>query len=64
MPTINVQMFEGRSAEQKREFVRAVTEATCRTLGCEPGSVDIIIQDVSRENWATGGKLWSEPPPV
>jgi 4-oxalocrotonate tautomerase len=64
MPTINVQMFEGRSAEQKREFVRAVTEATCRTLGCEPGSVDIIIQDVSRENWATGGKLWSEPPPA
>jgi len=64
MPTINVQMFEGRSTEQKREFVRAVTEATCRTLGCEPGSVDIIIQDVSRENSATGGKLWSEPPPV
>jgi phenylpyruvate tautomerase PptA (4-oxalocrotonate tautomerase family) len=26
--------------------------------------VDIIIQDVSRENWATGGKLWSEPPPA
>ena len=63
MPTINVQMFEGRTIEQKREFVRAVTEAACRTLGCEPASVDIILQDVSRENWATGGKLWSEPPP-
>ena len=62
MPTINVQMFEGRSAQQKREFVRAVTEAACQTLGCEPGSVDIIIQEVSRDNWATGGKLWNEPP--
>jgi 4-oxalocrotonate tautomerase len=62
MPTINVQMFEGRSAQQKRDFVRAVTEAACQTLGCEPGSVDIIIQEVSRDNWATGGKLWSEPP--
>lgn len=62
MPTINVQMFEGRSAEQKREFVSAVTEAACRTLGCKPESVDIIIQDVSRDNWASGGKLWSEPP--
>ena len=61
MPTINVQMFEGRSAEQKREF-QAVTEVACRTLGCEPASVDIIIQDVSRNNWASGGKLWSEPP--
>lgn len=50
MPTINVQMFEGRSVEQKRAFVEAVTEATCRSLGCAPGSVDIIIQDVSRDN--------------
>jgi 4-oxalocrotonate tautomerase len=63
MPTINVQMFEGRTVEQKRAFVLAVTEATCRTLGCEPGSVDIIIQDVSRGDWATGGRLWSEPAP-
>lgn len=60
MPTINVQMFAGRSAEQKREFVKAVTEATCRTLGCGPESVDIIITDVKREDWATGGVLWSE----
>ena len=64
MPTINVQMFEGRSAEQKRDFVREVTEAACRTLGCQPSSVDIIIQDVSRDNWATGGRLWSEPAPA
>jgi len=60
MPTINVQMFEGRTTEQKRAFVKAVTEATCATLGCEPESVDIVIQDVKRENWATAGKLWSE----
>lgn len=60
MPTINVQMFEGRTAEQKREFVKAITEATCRTLGSTPDSVDVIIQDVKREDWATGGVLWSE----
>ena len=23
--------------------------------------VDIIITDIARHNWATGGKLWSEP---
>ena len=60
MPTINVQMFAGRTDEQKRAFVKAVTEATCESLGCEPEAVDIIIQDVRREDWATGGKLWSE----
>jgi 4-oxalocrotonate tautomerase len=60
MPTINVQMFEGRTTEQKREFVKAVTDAACRTLDCSPASVDIIIQDVRREDWATGGQLWSD----
>lgn len=60
MPTINVQMFAGRSTEQKREFIKAVTEATCRTLGCGPESVDILIQDVKKEDWATGGVLWSD----
>jgi 4-oxalocrotonate tautomerase len=63
MPTINVQMFEGRSAEQKRAFVQAVTDAACKTLGCDAASVDIIIHDVRRDNWATGGRLWSEPAP-
>ncbi len=60
MPTINVQMFEGRTLEQKRAFVKAITEAACASLQCKPESVDIIIQDVKKENWATAGKLWSD----
>lgn len=60
MPTINVQLFEGRSLEQKRHFVKAITEAAVKTLDCNPSSVDVIIQEVRREDWATGGKLWSD----
>lgn len=60
MPTFNIQLFEGRSLEQKRALVKAITEVTCQTLACSPESVDIIIQDVKKENWATGGKLWSD----
>ncbi|MBC3908929.1 4-oxalocrotonate tautomerase [Undibacterium umbellatum] len=60
MPTINVQMFEGRTLEQKRAFVKAVTEASAQTLGCSADAVDIIIQEVKREDWASGGTLWSD----
>jgi 4-oxalocrotonate tautomerase len=60
MPTFNVQMFEGRTVEQKRKFIEAVTRVTCETLNCGPESVDIIITDVKRENWATAGTLWSD----
>nr|WP_257220625.1 MULTISPECIES: 4-oxalocrotonate tautomerase [Burkholderia] len=60
MPTFNIQLFEGRTVEQKRAFVEAITRVTCETLGCAPGSVDIILTDVKKENWATAGKLWSD----
>ena len=60
MPTFNVQMFEGRTVDQKRAFVEAVTRVTCETLSCNPESVDIIITDIRRDNWATAGKLWSD----
>jgi 4-oxalocrotonate tautomerase len=60
MPIINVQMFEGRTVEQKRAFVKAVTEATCAALGCKPEVVDILIQDVKKEDWANAGKLKSD----
>jgi 4-oxalocrotonate tautomerase len=60
MPTINVQLFEGRTLEQKRAFVQAITEATVRTLGATPESVDILLHEIKREHWATAGKLWSD----
>ncbi|MFM0718982.1 4-oxalocrotonate tautomerase [Paraburkholderia strydomiana] len=60
MPTFHIELFEGRSLEQKRQFVEAITQATCDSLGVEPNSVEIILTDVKRENWATGGRLWSD----
>lgn len=62
MPTFHIEMFEGRTVEQKRELVAAVTRETCRVLGCPPSSIDIIITDVKRHDWATAGELWSEKP--
>ena len=60
MPTMHIELFEGRSPEKKRELVEALTKETCRVLECEPGAVDIILTDVKRGNWATGGVMWSE----
>jgi 4-oxalocrotonate tautomerase len=60
MTTFNIQLFEGRTLEEKREFVEAITRTACETLGRASGAVDIILTDVKRENWATGGKRWSD----
>jgi 4-oxalocrotonate tautomerase len=60
MPTIRVEMFEGRTPEQKRALVAALTEACVRTIGASPDSVDIVLFDIARQNWATAGTLWSD----
>jgi len=61
MPTIRVEMFEGRTPEQKQAFVKAITQATVDTLGGSPESVQVVIYDVSKSDWASGGLLWSDP---
>ncbi len=60
MPTIHVELFEGRTEEQKRAYAKALTEATVQTLGGSPEAVDVIFVDIKRSDWATGGVLWSD----
>jgi 4-oxalocrotonate tautomerase len=60
MPTLRVELMEGRTAEQKKELVKALTEAVVKTLGSKPEAVDILLYDIKRHDWATGGVLWSE----
>jgi 4-oxalocrotonate tautomerase len=57
MPIVTVQMYEGRSMDQKRELVKGVTEVVARVTGNRPDAVHVIIQEVKRENWANGGLL-------
>ena len=61
MPTYRVEMIEGSTVAQKKKLVEAITRISVEILGGTPAMVDILITDVKRENWATGGKLWSEP---
>lgn len=61
MPTYHVEMMEGRTVEQKTRLVAEITRVSVEILGGEAASVDIIITDIKRDNWATGGKLWSAP---
>lgn len=60
MPLIQVSLYEGRTVEQKREFVKVVTAETARILKCPPEAVDIVFQDVKKSDWGTGGKLASD----
>jgi 4-oxalocrotonate tautomerase len=60
MPTIRVEMLEGRTPEQKTALIKALTQAVVQSLGSKPESVDVVLFDIPRQNWATGGVQWSD----
>ncbi len=60
MPLIQVQMFTGRTPQQKRDLVRALTDAFVETAGSTPESIDVILTDVEPSDWAQGGMLFAE----
>ncbi|MFT4183161.1 MAG: 4-oxalocrotonate tautomerase [Rhizobium sp.] len=60
MPILRLEMHPGRTQEQKRAFVREATRVVVETLVCPPESVEIVITEVSKEAWATAGKLKSD----
>ncbi len=62
MPVVTVEMWEGRTIEQKKQLVEGITLAMTN-IGVPAAAVHIIIKDVPKHNWATGGKLASEESP-
>ena len=63
MPIIRVEMWTGRSLEQKRELVEVLSRETARISGCGIESVYVIIDEVSKDNWGAGGQLCSDKYP-
>jgi 4-oxalocrotonate tautomerase len=57
MPFINVKMAQGRSREKKQELVEALTREAVRILDVRPEWVTVVIDEYTRENWATAGQL-------
>lgn len=57
MPILQIEMFKGKTIEQKREMVRKITDAVTESLNCSKESVSIIIREMELENFAKSGVL-------
>ncbi len=60
MPILRVEMLPGRTLQQKRELAEALTRETVRILGGKPEGVQILIDEIDRENWAAAGTLYAD----
>lgn len=59
MPVVIVEMWEGRTLEQKRQLIEGITEDFVK-IGTSRETVQIILKDNPKCNWAIAGKLSSE----
>jgi 4-oxalocrotonate tautomerase len=57
MPVVTVQLWTGRTVEQKRKLVAAITDAMVEHAGCKPDHLHVIIQDVPKDSWGRDGRL-------
>ena len=60
MPYVTIVLREGRSMDQKREMVKAVTDAIVRTVNAKPEAVHIVVHDEPAHNLGTGGQLLAD----
>ena len=60
MPIIRVEMFEGRTEQQKRALVRELTDAFVNAAGGTPESVNVVITDIDKSDWGSGGEPCSD----
>lgn len=52
---IEVSMFEGRSVEAKKAYLRAIFEALHERCGISPQDVEITITETPKHNWGIRG---------
>jgi 4-oxalocrotonate tautomerase len=60
MPVVIVEMWEGRTHEQKKQLAKGITDAFVQ-IGVPASAVNVILKDNPKSCWAQGGKLCSEP---
>ena len=57
MPVVTVQLYEGRSLDQKRHLAGAITKAMVEHAGADPSGLHVVLQEIPPENWARAGVL-------
>ena len=60
MPIIEAKLIKGRTAEQKKKFVEAVTKASIETLGGPPHTHTVILYELEHDMIAHAGVLFKD----
>ncbi|MCW2768456.1 MAG: 4-oxalocrotonate tautomerase family enzyme [Nocardioides sp.] len=57
MPVVHVHTWEGRTVEQKRGLVAAITAAMVEHFDSNPDRTHVILHDIPLDSWGRNGEL-------
>ena len=59
MPVVQVTVWEGMSPQNKKNIVEGITSVFVG-IGVPKEAVTVVVYELPKSNWATGGQLHSE----
>ena len=59
LPVVQVSVWSGITKENKKKLVEGITKVI-EELGVPREAVEVLIYEVPKSNWASGGQLHSE----
>lgn len=60
MPFIEVKMLSGRSDDQKKKLVAAITDAIVDICQSPRDGTMVVIEEFEKDHWAVAGQIVSE----
>jgi 4-oxalocrotonate tautomerase len=57
MPMVRIELYPGRTPEQKKECARAIVQAMQKHLNAKPESIQVVYADVQPADWLQGANL-------
>ncbi len=55
MPLVKIYLWKGRDKEKKKELIKKVTSVVVDAIDCSAEAVQVIINEVDKDNWGIGG---------
>jgi 4-oxalocrotonate tautomerase len=60
MPIVIVEQTAGRTADQKRQVAKGITDAFVQAYGLKPEQITIFFHELQRADMAKAGVLYSD----
>ncbi len=60
MPLVQIHMAEGRSPDQKRALLEAITDAVVDSVGAPRDSIRVWITEMANTDFMAGGELLAD----